>query len=249
MTKYNENTSSFVSLPQWMFLTEPIPFNEATLDIQRMLTHPTLGILTSYALGGTFCVEHFFDPTASLNHGALMWYCLNQSAPYLSRFFLGFEQSTLAIAHGDPTEPIQKLRRPATPDFYTGAATDFRSVAKYLETYTNVPNCGDSIPFPNHPTQVQHIQEFDTFRTSHSGPTGPYQQKNWAFFQNNVDAEVGEGALTHLINQQNARYIRYYFGYDGQKSGANAIRIILFAVGPDGKNITNYIVQKSIPPA
>lgn len=250
MTKINQNTNSF-ALPAWMFPTEPIPFDEATHDIQQLLTHPTLGVLASYALGGTFCVEHFFSPTASLNHGALMWFCLNQSAPHLSRFFLGFEQATLAIAQGDPSEPIQRLRRPATPDFYTGMATDLRSVAKYLETYSNVPNCANSILFPDHQTQLQHIQEFDMFRKdpAHAEPSVPVQQKNWSFFQNNFDEKVGEGALTHLINQPNTRYIRYYFGYYKGASGTNVIRIILFAVGPDGKNITNYIVQKSIPPA
>lgn len=236
-----------------------IDLNEAAKDISQLLNHDTLHTLANYSLGGMFCIDDFYRPAEPLAvdtiRGTLMWYCLNRTGqfPQYPPFFLGLEPMNKDYVN-ENLKPERFLIRPTNPHVYTSTITDWHTIRRYLIDSQQTLNC-DAIPtvfFPDTATQRGFIREFRAYIKTIPRVTAnnaSYNLKDWAYFQNNYDSTVNEGALTHLVKQTGAKYIRYYFGYDKGKTGKNSIRVILFAVKADGRALTNYIVQKSIPPA
>jgi hypothetical protein len=253
VTKPVNQRSGTSALDDEYLLSAPIDFHDAAVDIVDLLIHKKIQGLTSLALGGMFCVEHFFSPASNTDQGVLMWYCLNRvSNPTVyPKFFVSIEQADKGIINEDLAPDRKKLRHPLKPYLYDEVKTDVTVVKRYLQKDFDKPDCSEGGVFPKISTQLKYIQEFRKYLNDNPR-TGkiPFNQKDWAYFQNNLDKDVGKGMLTHLITQQeDIQYVRYYFGYHEGQTKKNTIRIILFAVGKDGKNITNYIIQKSIPPA
>lgn len=233
------------------FYSEPIDLEDAALDISKLLTHSQLQDLPEHAVGGAFCVNQFFpvDETDK-KQGVLMWYCINKemSNP-AAQLFLSIEPMVRSSVTSR-LRPKNPLQYPSVSFPYPRIDRSQETVKKYLQDIESIPDCrSGGISFPS--LHEPHVKRFRAClkEPRRKNPQGdPYNETDWAYFQN-YDDKSGDAALTKLITQEDVQYIRYYFGYNEGKTGRNAIRIILFAVNSKGKNLTQYIIQKSIPPA
>lgn len=234
--------------------SENIDLTHAVDLIYDFMNDPELkNIGQSWALGGTLPKDVFFTPTGNPTHGINMWFCFNNQDMDHPVFFMSVEKRD-DFGHQFPNEPRPSdLVRPVDIFPYNGTI-DRKAIRKYL---VNTPEANHDTARPISQTAVKrYAHKFDSLLSRHLDATGQRRcEVPFSFFQNvNISFQ---GATTPILDafvrQSGTTHVRYYFGYNPSEN-VNKIRVILFAVDENGKNIIaedkngGIIVQKSVPP-
>jgi hypothetical protein len=221
----------------------------AQKDIEAILNHEKLGSIIELSIGGSMPKEDFFSSKLTdTNSGVMMWYCYNgeNSLTPEPRLFLAAETMYLDEINNKALGN-QKLTTPTAIFSYDGNKNS-QGVNAYLREASLQPFM---YAFPMGIKEMSAADLNQSFAEMQKDAQGEnFNTRTWAYFQNNKEDEHdSEGLLTQLVNQENAVYIHYYFGYDETAFGKNRIRVILIAADKDHQNIMNVIVQRSTPPA
>jgi len=233
------------SQPKILMTSEPLEFGDAVIDIAQIIKHPVLKNIACQAIGGSIEKDRFFTATTNTDIGVLMWFCINKDPlTEYPPFFLASEPFRNSQDVNTITDPRQSiLATPRETFIYNGPPTEdgVRAYLRQAPVFSPAPMLTGTI---GRGTTRDLKDNFDDVMERNLNSTGGrYNEKNWAFFQNN------DQYLNRLVSDRTVAYIHYFFGYVEGPQRKNAIRVILMGADRNHVNKTDIIIQRSIPPA
>ncbi|MFA0964531.1 hypothetical protein AB9P05_22175 [Roseivirga sp. BDSF3-8] len=208
-------------------------------------------IATKEALGGIIHKESIDGSSSAIYTGNMGWLCdnVNKSHSNYPKLFLAFERNSNYTADQEIEEPQSSVLVAPTITFIS--SSDAWPLLK--DHMTPIPTSDNII---DKPTVIDLKNEFKKQEKENK----KYSKEHpYCFFENKNNTE-----LSVLMENEDIKYFRYYFGYsDDQSYGNNKMRLILVPVAAKGNNLVPdpgqkkrvsssggevYILQKSWPP-
>lgn len=186
--------------------------------------------------------------------GFVFWFCWNNDnqIPGLPPFFLALENNTYDTSNAIPIEiKSDKLSRPSNDSLFIypyDTAPNYEQLSTFLKNHNHLPN--NSRPVDISKYDVEYLNYYFFYSFPDGNFSYDYRTCPCCFFaQENLETGEQDTSVADFLKQDMA-YIRYYCSLVPW-GDIYIIKIILFGVDADGKNLLgddNIILEQSWPP-